>query len=96
MPSPVGWRDVPCIECGTRVAGIDFAERCPACQGKRERRARTIGRRAALAATVLVGAWTLWQLPASPVGRWYAAIGIPATYALVRLVAGRFALELIK
>ena len=78
------------------VAGIDFAERCPACQGKRERRARTIGRRTALAATVLVGAWTLWQLPASPVGRWYAAIGIPATYALVRLVAGRFALELIK
>lgn len=93
MPSPAGWREVPCVECGEFVPDIDFGERCPPCFARRKTRATRVARQVALGATLLMGAWTLWTLPSSPVGRWYAALGVPVTYVLVRKIAVRFAME---
>jgi hypothetical protein len=95
MPSPTGWREVPCVECGERVPGIDFGERCRDCHSRRKRRAALIARRSALVATVLAATWVVWQLPTSPVGRFYAGISIPIVYLLVRLIVGRFAMEVL-
>ncbi len=96
MPSPTGWREVPCVECGEFVAGIDFGERCPTCLRRRQRRAALIARRVALVATAIAGAWVLSHLPTSPLGRWYAVLAVPITYLLVRLIAVRFAMEILR
>ena len=93
MPSPAGWREVPCIECGKFVAGITFAERCPDCLERRTRRAQRIASRVAAAATLLMAAWALWRLPHTGLGRWYAGVSIAATYFLVRLITRRIAME---
>ena len=95
MPSPTGWREVPCVECGEFVPDIDFGERCPDCFARRKARATRIGRTASLVATLLVGAWTVWNLPASPTGRWYAGLSVPLTYVLVRKIAGPIAMEVL-
>lgn len=95
MPSPAGWREVPCIECGAFVPGIGFGERCPDCLTRRVRRARSLSRRVALVATVIAAAWVLTRLPASPLARWYSGLSVAATYLLVRLIAGRIAMEVL-
>jgi len=95
MPSPAGWREVPCIECGRFVPGINFAERCTECLDRRQRKARHIASRVAIAATVLMAAWTLWRMPNTALGRWYAGVGIAATYLLVRVIARRIAMEVL-
>ena len=48
MPSPLGWPEVPCSDCGRRVPDIDFNERCPDCQKRWRRRVTLVARRAAL------------------------------------------------
>jgi hypothetical protein len=96
VPSPAGWREVPCIECGEFVVNINFGDRCPACQRRRVLRARRVSRRVALVATLLSAAWVLTRMPASPLGRWYAGLSVAATYLLVRLIAGRIAMEVLK
>lgn len=93
MPSPTGWREVPCVECGEFVPDIDFGERCPDCFARRKAKANRIGRIASLTATLMVGAWTVLTLPSSPTGRWYAALSVPLTYVLVRKIAGPIAME---
>jgi len=95
MPSPAGWREVPCIECGKFVEGINFVERCPECLERRQRKAARLASRAAIVATILTAAWTLWQLPHTALGRWYAGLGIGATYFLVRLITRRVAMEVL-
>lgn len=95
MPSPTGWREVPCVECGTFVPGIDFGDRCRECHGRRKRRASRIARRSALLSTAVVGAWVLWRLPTSPLGQLYSTMAIPITYLLVRVIVGRFAMEFL-
>ena len=95
MPSPAGWHEVPCVECGRSAPGIDFGERCRGCQGRRQKRASNLGRRSALVATAAVGAWVLMDLPASSTGRFYAAIAVPVTYLLVRMIVGRLAMEFL-
>jgi hypothetical protein len=95
MPSPTGWREVPCVECGEFVAGIDFGDRCPACLKRRTQRAAGLARRVALVATALAGAWVVTHLPTSPLGRWYAVLAVPITYLLVRLIVVRFAMEVL-
>jgi len=95
MPSPTGWREVPCVECGEFVEGIDFGDRCPTCLKRRQRRAAFLARRAALMATALAGAWVVTHLPSSPLGRWYAVLAVPITYLLVRLIVVRFAMEVL-
>lgn len=95
MRSPAGWREVPCIECGRFVEGINFAERCPECRERRERRAQRIASRCATVATVVMAAWTLWRLPRTSLARWYAGVGIGATYLLVRVIVRRIAMEVL-
>jgi hypothetical protein len=95
MPSPTGWREVPCVECGEFVAGIDFGDRCPTCLKRRQQRAALLARRVALVATALAGAWVVTHLPTSPLGRWYAVLAVPITYLLVRLIVVRFAMEVL-
>lgn len=93
MPSPAGWREVPCVECGEFVAGIGFGERCRACHERRLRRAGRIASRVAIAATILMAAWTIWTVPHTSLARWYGGLGIGATYFLVRLITKRIAME---
>lgn len=94
-PSSAGWREVPCVECGAFVAGIDFGDRCRACQRRRRGRVRVIARRSALAATALAAAWVLSRPATSPTGQWAGLIAVPATYLLVHLIVGRVAMEVL-
>lgn len=96
MPSPAGWREVPCIECGEFVAGIGFGERCRACHERRLQRAARLASRTAIAATLLMAAWVFWTLPRTNLGRWYGGVGIGATYLLVRLITKRIAMEALR
>ena len=93
MPSPIGWREVPCVECGAFVPDIGFGERCPDCFARRSRRASGIARRSALGLTVVMAGWTLLHLPVGTMARWYALIGIPVTYLLIYLIVRRVAME---
>ena len=93
MPSPTGWREVPCVECGRFVVGIHFVERCPECLARRTLRATRLASRCAIGATIVVAVWTFWRLPNSGLARWYAGVGIGATYFLVRLITRRIAME---
>lgn len=94
MRSPGEFAEFPCVECGKRVSGLRPGDRCPDCRWAREERASRIGRVAALAAAVLYGVWAIVTHPASPV--WSVALGVPATYVVVRLLVSRFAVEVIK
>jgi hypothetical protein len=93
MPSPVGWREVPCVECGEFVPDIAFGERCPACFTRRSRRASRIARRSAMGLTLVLASWTLLHMPSATMARWYALIGIPVTYLLIHLIVRRIAME---
>ena len=95
MPSPAGWREVPCVECGAFVEGIDVVQRCPACQKRRVARAAMIARWAALAATLAMALWVYWQGPATSLMRWTLIAAIPLTYVLVRTIALRIAMEVL-
>ena len=95
MPSPAGWREVPCVECGTFVEGIDFVQRCQPCQRRRAARATRVARWAAIVATILIGAWVFWHGPATSLMRWTLAAAIPLTYVLVRTIAFRVAMEVL-
>ena len=95
MPSPAGWREVPCVECGAFVEGIDFVQRCPSCHRRRTARATRVARWAALVATVLIGAWVFRRGPATSLMRWTLAAAIPLTYVLVRTIAFRVAMEVL-
>lgn len=95
MPSPIGWREVPCVECKTPTEGIDFGERCRECMRTRKKKAGRIARRSALVSTAVAGAWVLFNIPASPTGRFYSALSIPITYLLVHMIVDRFAMEIM-
>ena len=95
MPSPAGWREVPCVECGKFVAGINFVERCPECLERRQKRAGWIASRAAVGATIVCAIWIFVHLPQSGIGRWYAGVGIAATYLLVRVIVKRFVMGVL-
>lgn len=96
MPSPAGWRELPCVECGARTRDIDFGDRCPACRGRRQRRARLVARRWALGAAALTAAWVLMRPATSPTATGYAIAGVLAVFVLVYKIADRVAMELLK
>jgi hypothetical protein len=96
MPSPAGWREVPCTECGRFVEGIGFGERCEECLALRKRRANRLASQVALGATILMAIWTLRRLPYTTMARWYAGLGIAATFFLVRLITRRIAMEVMR
>ena len=95
MPSPTGWREVPCVECGEFVPDIGFGERCPACLKRRVRRATGLARRSALALTLLLAGWTLLHMPSTTMAKWYAMVGIPVTYLLIYVIVRRVAMEVL-
>ena len=97
MPLPGAWApEVPCARCGTRVAGLAWGERCPACQAQRLRRANRIASRISLTATLLIGLYAGYRLPRTETARIYGMIVVVITYIAVRKIAQRVALELIK
>jgi hypothetical protein len=97
MPSPSAWApEVPCARCGERVAGLTWGERCRTCQAQRLRRANRLASRISLAATLLVGLYVSTSLPISPTARWIGVIAVVVTYAAVRKIAQRVALETLK
>ena len=89
MPSPAGWQpEVPCVECGRRVAGLGWAERCPECRWRRERRASRIAsphlpRRCGPDG----GYFVFSRLPPTSAGRLWAALIVLAVYLMVRRIA---------
>lgn len=95
MPSPAGWREVPCAECGEFVAGIDFGERCRACQRRRAKRVSVITRRVSLATTAAVAAWVLTRPATSHTGQWAGVIAIPVAYLLTYVIVSRLAMEVL-
>lgn len=92
-PSPDGWGEFPCIECGKRAAGVPPGERCPECRWKREARAIRIARGLSLVAVLGYAAWVLLARPGAPA--WLVAGGAPVMYLVVRFTAGRLAMEML-
>ncbi len=95
MPSPAGWAEVPCVECGTHVRGIDFGERCRECRKRREQRAAVVARRAALLAVAGYAVWLVSTPATSMKGRGLVIGGAVVTFLLVHLIAGRLARGLL-
>ena len=77
MPSPLGWPEVPCGDCGRRVPDIDFNERCPDCATRRKRRVALVARRFALLGAAVAATLSLRHQATSPEGQWYAVAAIP-------------------
>ena len=96
MRSRDAWREIPCIECGEFVTGINFADRCPSCLARRQRRANRLALRISIVATVAFALSSAWRLPASDIGRFYSALGVVLTFVLVRLIAKRVLMEVLK
>jgi hypothetical protein len=96
MPLLGGLPEVPCARCGERIAGLPWGELCPHCRAERSRRASRVANRTSLAATVLMGLYVALRMPPDSMARLYGAIAVVATYIIVRRVAARVALEMIK
>jgi hypothetical protein len=88
--------EVPCAKCGTRVAGLPWGELCPDCLTERKRRAARLGRWVAIAATALAALYVWLRMPTAPMGRYYGLLAIVVTYILVRRIAARVAMEMMK
>lgn len=95
MLSPSGLPEVPCVRCGTRVAGLGWGELCPACRAERTRRANRLASRISLPATLLVGVYVALRMPSFPLARIYGVIAVLVTYIVVRKIVQRVALELL-
>ena len=95
MPSPAGWREVPCVECGEFVAGINFgrAMRRSVSSGGRRRAAALASRVAHRRDDTDGGVDVAGDCRTPALARWYAGVGIGATYFLVRLITRRIAME---
>ncbi|HEU5171340.1 MAG TPA: hypothetical protein VFU46_12420 [Gemmatimonadales bacterium] len=96
MPSLSGLPEVPCAKCGKRVPRIAWGDLCPECRWAKEARARKIASRAALAATALMGLYVALRVPPEPTARVMSVIAVLATYLIVRRIAGRIAMEVLK
>jgi hypothetical protein len=89
-----GSPDVPCLTCGKRVFGLRWGTDCPDCHAKRAARASRLAGRWGLGATLLMALYVWFRVPAEPaLGRTYGAIAVLATYALVRIIVSRIAME---
>ena len=96
MLSPGGRPEVPCARCGRREAGLPWGEICSECRRVLSGRASRIANRISLAATALMGAYVAFQMPPAPMARLYGAIAVVATYIIVRRLASRVAMEMLK
>jgi hypothetical protein len=96
MRSLGGLPEVPCVRCERRVVGLAWGDLCPQCRGERSRRASRIANRISLVATLLMGLYVTSTLPHDPLARIYGAIAVLATYIIVRRIASRVAMEIMK
>jgi hypothetical protein len=97
MLSHDGFLEVPCARCGRTGTKIQWGDVCPVCRDEKRRRASRIGRRAAVPATIAVGAWVLLSVPSDvPVARIYGMVAVVATYVLVRRIVSRIAQDFVK
>jgi hypothetical protein len=78
------------------VAGLPWGELCPDCRAERQQRASRLARWIALAATALAAVYVWSRTPADPMGRYYGLLAIVVTYILVRRIAARIAMEMMK
>lgn len=96
MLSPSGSAEVPCVRCGTRIAGLPWGEVCAECRHQRAARASHLARRISLPATLLVALYVILRVPPLPLARVYGIVAVLVTYIVVRKVVHRVALELIR
>ena len=95
MLSSSGWPEVPCARCGTRVAGLAWGARCPACEAERAGRASRLARRISLPATLLVALYVILRVPPLPLARVYGMIAVLVTFIVVRKVVRRVAMDML-
>lgn len=97
MQSHDGFLEVPCARCGRKGAKINWGDVCPVCRDEKKRRARRIGRLAAIPSTITVGVWVLFSVPPDvALARIYGMVAVVATYVLVRRIVSRIAQDLVK
>jgi len=96
MLSRGGLPEVPCVRCERRVIGLGWGELCPQCHAERSRRASKVANRISLAATLLMGMYVAFRMPHDSMARVYGAIAVLATYIIVRRIASRVAMEIMK
>jgi len=95
MPSFGGSPEVPCIQCGRRVPGLGWGDRCAECTAERRRRASRLSRWIALAVTALVAVSIFYRLPPDPTARYYGVLAVVVTYIVVRRIVQRIAMEVL-
>jgi hypothetical protein len=83
------------VECGRRVRGLAWGDRCAECQIRRRRRANRLASRISLGATVLMAAYVAFLRPTGPTAQFYAVVGVLAVYIIVRRIAARLAMEFL-
>ncbi|MGH7579452.1 MAG: hypothetical protein ACREM9_04720, partial [Gemmatimonadales bacterium] len=76
--------------------GLAWGDLCPQCRAERSRRASRIAHRISLAATILMGWYVVFRMPPDPMARIYGAVAVLATYIIVRRIASRVAMEVMK
>lgn len=77
------------------MQGLGWGEICPACRSARAHRANRLASRISLPATLLVGLYVIFRMPAYPLARIYGAIAVLVTYIVVRKVVQRVAIEFL-
>jgi hypothetical protein len=75
------------------VAGLGWAERCPECRWRRERRANRIASRISLLAAALAAVSVFSRLRTTSIGRLWAALIVLAVYLMVRRIAQKVAYQ---
>ncbi|MBA3555656.1 MAG: hypothetical protein H0W29_12975 [Gemmatimonadales bacterium] len=96
MLSRGGLPEAPCASCGRRVLGLAWGDLCPQCRASRSQRASRLANRISLAATLLIGLYVAFSMPQDPMARIYGAVAVLATYIIVRRIASRVAMEMLK
>lgn len=95
MPSFGGSPEVPCMQCGRRVPGLGWGDRCADCIAERRRRASRLSRWIALAVSAVAAVSVFSRLPSDPTARYYGGLAIIVTYIVVRRIVQRIAMEVL-
>ncbi len=97
MPSLSGLPEVPCPKCGKKEASAVWGDLCFQCRDELKRRANRIGRRGALVATLMMGAYVWFRIPRdSPIAQIYGVVAVLATYIIMYRIIARVAFEVLK
>jgi hypothetical protein len=96
MRLPSGFAEVPCARCGTFTKGLAFGEFCADCTKIRNRRANRVARLISLAVTAVLAAYVSFRMPPTPTARIWNAVAVVVIFLLVRHIAKRVALEMLR